>query len=285
MNILPALLYLQWHSARNRTVARLRRLKQPKYLFGALFGLAYLYANFLRFFLPFPGSARFPGRAGELMTPELAALSMGQPLAPIFETLGALLLVGVPPAPAQFVPAPTAPPAGGTATTTVNPDGSVTTTTTTTTTAAPDVAAAPVPGEHVVEIELAVRRGSVQAYFGRAAARERAEVGGLEIDVRLPSSATVTKIAARDKTSEGSKRVTPDNPWAVRVPFSGPGRYVFNIQEWDDDPVVTACTVRVDGAVVFTGRGSEDDLEGWAVKQYGPNVRKTGRREVAFVLQ
>lgn len=198
----------------------------------------------------------------------------------------ALLLAGAPPAPAQFVPAPAAPPAaGGTATTTVNPDGSVTTTTTTTTTAVPDVAAAPIPGEHVVEIELAVRRGSVQAYFGRAAARERAEIGGLEIDVRLPSSATVTKIAARDKTSEGSKRVTPDNPWVVRVPFSGPGRYVFNIQEWDDDPVVTACTVRVDGAVVFTGRGSEDDLEGWAVKQYGPNVRKTGRREVAFVLR
>lgn len=196
-----------------------------------------------------------------------------------------LLAGGVPRASAQFTPAPTVPPAAGsTATTTVNPDGSVTTTTTT---AAPDAAAPlpPVPGEHVVEIELAVRRGSVQAYFGRAAARERAEVGGLEIDVRLPSSATVTKIAARDKTSEGSKRVTPDNPWAVRVPFSGPGRYVFNIQEWDDDPVVTACTVRVDGAVVFTGRGSEDDLDGWAVKQLGPNVRKTGRRELAFVLQ
>lgn len=96
LNILPALLYLQWHSARNRTVARLRRLKQPKYLFGALFGLAYLYANFLRFFLPLPGTGRLPGRSGDLlMTPELAALSMGQPLTPIFETLGALVLVAV----------------------------------------------------------------------------------------------------------------------------------------------------------------------------------------------
>ena len=200
-------------------------------------------------------------------------------------TAALFLVVAATTSSAQLVPEPPAP-ATGTATTTVNPDGSVTTTTTTTT--PPDAAApqtpAPVPGEHVVDIELAVRRGSVQAYFGRAAARERAEIGGLEIDVRLPSSATVTKLASRDKNSEGSKRVTPDNPWAVRVPFSGSGRYVFNIQEWDDDPVVTACVVRVDGNVVFTGRGSEDDLDGWAMKSYGPGVRKTGRREIAFVL-
>ena len=199
----------------------------------------------------------------------------------------ALFFATVPRASAQFTPDPT-PAAGGTSTTTVNPDGSVTTTTTTTTApgavAAPAPPAAPVPGEHVVEIELSVRRGSVQAYFGRAAARERAEIGGLEIDVRLPSTATVTKIAARDKTSEGPKRVTADNPWAVRVPFAGPGRYVFNLQEWDDDPVVTACTVRVDGEVKFSGRGSEDDLDGWAVRNFGPGVRKTGRREIAFVL-
>ncbi len=135
-----------------------------------------------------------------------------------------------------------------------------------------------------MDIELAVRHGSVQAYFGRAPARERAEIGGLEIDIKLPSSATVTKVAARDKSSEGAKRVTADNPWAVRVPFSGPGRYVFNIQEWDDDPVVTACVVRVDGVVMFSGRGSEDDLDGWAVKNYGQGVRKTGRREIAFIL-
>ena len=205
---------------------------------------------------------------------------------PFAVTAALFLAVAVARSSAQLVPEPPVAPATGTATTTVNPDGSVTTTTTTTTTS-PDVLAPPPPavaGEHVVDIELAVRRGSVQAYFGRAAARERAEIGGLEIDVRLPSSATVTKLAARDKTSEGSKRVTPDNPWAVRVPFSGAGRYVFNIQEWDDDPVVTACVVRVDGNVIFTGRGSEDDLDGWAVKSYGPGVRKTGRREIAFVL-
>lgn len=188
-------------------------------------------------------------------------------------------------APAPTVPTVAPAPAPGTTTTTVNPDGSVTTTTTTAPAdAAPQQPAAPVPGEHVAEIELAVSRGSVQAYFGRAARGERVEVGDAEISFKLPSTATVTKLASRDKTSEGSKRVTPDNPWAVRVPFQGPGRYVFNVQEWDDDPVVTACVVRVDGAVMFSGRGSEEDFSGWAAKEFGPGVRKTGRREIAFIL-
>lgn len=138
--------------------------------------------------------------------------------------------------------------------------------------------------EHVAEIELVVSRGSVQAYFGRAPSRERVEIGNVEINVKLPSSATVTKLASRDKDSSGSHRVTPDNPWTVQVPFSGPGRYVFNLQEWDDDPVVTVCTVRVDGVVLFSGRGSEDDLDGWAQRVYGPGVKKTGRRELAFIL-
>ncbi len=66
--------------------------------------------------------------------------------------------------------------------------------------------------------------------------------------------------------------------------FSGPGRYVFNIVEWDDDAVVTAALVRVDGQVMFAGHGSEDDLNGWAQKTYGPGVAKSGSREIAFVL-
>ena len=202
---------------------------------------------------------------------------------PLATLAAALLLFAVPPrSSAQFTPAN---PATGTATTTVNPDGSVTTTTTTTTASGTVVEPAPpVPGEHVVEIELAVRRGSVQAYFGHAPARERAEIGGLEIDIKLPSSATVTKVVARDKSSEGAKRVTPDNPWVVRAPFSGRGRYVFNIQEWDNDPVVASCVVRVDGQVMFSGRGSEDNLDGWPVAEYAPGVRKTGSREIAFIL-
>ncbi len=177
-----------------------------------------------------------------------------------------------------------------TTTTTTNPDGSTTTTERTTTTA-PATTAEPTPvvverapGQHVVEIELAVSRGSVQAYFGRAPRGEKVQVGSAELSFKLPTTATVTKIVSRDDDSSGSHKVTPDHPWRVSVPFNGPGRYVFNISDWSDDPVVTAAVVRVDGVVMFSGRGSEDDLNGWAQHAYGQGVRKTGSREIAFVL-
>ena len=44
-----AFLFLLSRSLVNRTRARLKRLKQPKYLVGALFGLVYLYASFFQF--------------------------------------------------------------------------------------------------------------------------------------------------------------------------------------------------------------------------------------------
>jgi hypothetical protein len=36
--MISALLYLQFHSVKNRLAARLKRLKQPKYLIGAIVG-------------------------------------------------------------------------------------------------------------------------------------------------------------------------------------------------------------------------------------------------------
>ena len=141
-----------------------------------------------------------------------------------------------------------------------------------------------VAGQHVVEIELAVKRGSVQAYFGRAPRGEKLSIGSAELSIKLPSTATVTKLASRDDDSAGSHKVTADQPWHVNVPFEGAGRYVFNISDWSDDPVVTAAVVKVDGVVLFSGHGSEDDLNGWAQHVYGEGVRKTGSREIAFVL-
>jgi hypothetical protein len=48
MHLLRALLYLRLQSIRNVLGVRLRRLKQPKYLFGLLAGLAYFWFFFLR---------------------------------------------------------------------------------------------------------------------------------------------------------------------------------------------------------------------------------------------
>ena len=43
-----ALFYLQYHTVRNRLVYRFKRLKQPKYLIGAIVGGLYLYFYFFR---------------------------------------------------------------------------------------------------------------------------------------------------------------------------------------------------------------------------------------------
>ena len=67
--MITALLFLQFHSIKNRLLARIRRLRQPKYLFGAIVGGAYFYFYFGRHFFgsrpgasipnPFP-SVQFP---------------------------------------------------------------------------------------------------------------------------------------------------------------------------------------------------------------------------------
>ena len=94
----------------------------------------------------------------------------------------------------------------------------------------------------------------------------------------------MTKIASRDKDSEGANRVTVDNPWHVVVPFTGGGRYVFNIVEWDHDPVVVEALLKVDGNVIFSGHGRDDDFSNWPQTTYAEGARKTGSREVAFIL-
>ena len=155
------------------------------------------------------------------------------------------------------------------------------TTVTTTTDAAPTVA--PLPGQHVAEILLTVSRGSVEAYFGNAARGEKVAIGDAEINIKLPSRATVTKIVSRDGDSGGSTKVTADNPWRVSVPFDGPGRFVFNISDWDD-ATVTSCVVKIDGQVIFSGRGSEDEFKKWAQTTYAEGVKRTGDREIAFFV-
>jgi ABC-2 type transport system permease protein len=65
-----ALLYLQWMSLRNRLVTQVRRLKQPKYLFGAIVSGLYFYFYFFRYLFHAHGGA---GALGNL-SPDARAL-------------------------------------------------------------------------------------------------------------------------------------------------------------------------------------------------------------------
>lgn len=81
--MISALIYLQFHSMKNRLAARLKRLKQPKYLIGALVGGLYFYWYFFRFLFA-------PHGPMTAVAPE-AALPTVDPL--LYESFGALMLL------------------------------------------------------------------------------------------------------------------------------------------------------------------------------------------------
>jgi hypothetical protein len=79
--MIGALLYLQSQSTWNRLLARLKRLKKPKYLVGLVVGGLYFYFYFIRF--AFSGGKRPAAGASFAPSPEMLQT---------FETLGALVL-------------------------------------------------------------------------------------------------------------------------------------------------------------------------------------------------
>jgi ABC-2 type transport system permease protein len=79
--MISALLYLQYHSIKNRTVMRIKRLRQPKYLLGAIVGGLYFYWYFFRTFF----GTRPRGQAFAIFVPpDNQAL---------LESIGALILL------------------------------------------------------------------------------------------------------------------------------------------------------------------------------------------------
>lgn len=80
-----ALLYLRATTLAGSIKSRLKRLKQPKYLMGALVGAAWIWFTFLR---RMQGPPRGPGPAGARTPPEIPAEAF-----PLFMELGAVVLV------------------------------------------------------------------------------------------------------------------------------------------------------------------------------------------------
>src|SRR5437667_3366377 len=79
--VISALLYLQFHSVKNRLLKRLERLKQPKYLLGGIAGAIYFYFYFFRYMF------RGVGRSNTIL-----AATSPQDLA-LYESIGALILL------------------------------------------------------------------------------------------------------------------------------------------------------------------------------------------------
>ncbi len=78
--MIGALLYLQSRTIWNRTRVRLKRLKQPKYILGALVGGLYFYFYFIRYLFGFGPQGR------------TSSLAAGPGNAALYQSIGALFL-------------------------------------------------------------------------------------------------------------------------------------------------------------------------------------------------
>ncbi|MEO6246645.1 MAG: putative ABC exporter domain-containing protein [Opitutaceae bacterium] len=90
--MLGALLYLRFTSFKNWVIARAKRLRQPKYLIGAVVGFAYFYFFFFRGFSPRP-QPRGAGAAPALQVMEAAQAQLPTDWLPVLTACGALALL------------------------------------------------------------------------------------------------------------------------------------------------------------------------------------------------
>ena len=92
--MLGALLYLRLTSLKNQIVSRAKRLRQPKYLAGALAGAAYFYFIFFRRIGSAPGG-HGPRRAADHAADTLPLSAAFAETLPLVAALGALLLLAI----------------------------------------------------------------------------------------------------------------------------------------------------------------------------------------------
>ena len=91
--MIRALLYLRLTSLRNGFVSRLKRLRQPKYFFGAIAGCAYFYSIFFRQFGAAP-TGRTAQKIAASPLPAALPLTLTDTL-PLVAALGALALLAI----------------------------------------------------------------------------------------------------------------------------------------------------------------------------------------------
>jgi hypothetical protein len=134
--------------------------------------------------------------------------------------------------------------------------------------------------DHEANIDVSVTHGAVGTHFSVYGGHGEVDFNGKKF--QIPFKSKFTKLASRDDDTS-PRRVTPDNPWHANVKFSGPGTYILDLSDWDGGPSVSVL-LTIDGKIYFKGSGTAANYKGWTDKQYGPGVRQTDDREIAFDL-
>lgn len=141
---------------------------------------------------------------------------------------------------------------------------------------------------HTAHIIISTTSGSIGAHFSRYYGQNKlptiipTDTEGGFVYVELPIGSDYTKLMARD--DEFGPRITPGNGWNQQVSITGPGIYVLDLPDWDDDPNAYV-ELHIDGVIVWEATGTGDNYrKDWNIITRAKNVRVTDDREIAIDL-
>ena len=141
---------------------------------------------------------------------------------------------------------------------------------------------------HTAHIIISTTSGSIGAHFSRYFGQNKlpaiipTDTEGGFVFVELPIGSDYTKLMARD--DEFGPRITPGNGWNQQVVITGPGIFVLDLPDWDDDPNAYV-ELHIDGAIVWEAAGTGDNYrKDWKIITRAKNVRVTDDREIAIDL-
>jgi hypothetical protein len=141
---------------------------------------------------------------------------------------------------------------------------------------------------HTAHIVISTTAGSIGAHFSRYYGQNKlpaiipTDTEGGFVFVELPIGSDYTKLMARD--DEFGPRITPGNGWNQQVAITGPGIFVLDLPDWDDDPNAYV-ELHIDGVIVWEASGSgENYRKNWNIITRAKNVRVTDDREIAIDL-
>ena len=144
--------------------------------------------------------------------------------------------------------------------------------------------------EHTARVILTTSRGSIGSHFSQYFGRDHFSIpiplpgddegnGGGYVWIDFPGKSDYRKLMMRD--DDRGPHVTADNGWDQQITFQGPGIFILDLSDWDDDPNAHV-QLLIDGQVVWEASGTSDNYRDWNITGRAPNVRVTDDREIAI---
>jgi len=142
--------------------------------------------------------------------------------------------------------------------------------------------------QHTAHVVITTFQGTIGAHFSQYFGQNTFPVpvptdpdGGFAF-VDFPIGSNYTKLMARD--DQFGPPITHGNGWNQQVQINGPGIFILDLSDWNDDPNGTSVQVMIDGQVIWQAQTnySKDNYKDWQIAIRAQNVRITDDREIAI---